>query len=79
MGLGQPVVNQPCSALVHEPRPQELVAVLPIEQLSRYCRQPSGGVLGSGDVMGMGSIEGLHHLDAKACIVREKDCKTGHC
>jgi hypothetical protein len=30
-------------------------------------------VLGSGYVLGVGSIEGLQHLNAKACIAREED------
>jgi hypothetical protein len=35
-------------------------------------------VLGSGDVLGMGSVEGLHHLDAEAGIVREEHRELGH-
>ena len=42
----QLAVNQPNSALVPEPRPQQLVAVLAVEQLSRHGWQPSGRVLG---------------------------------
>ena len=35
------------------------MAVLTIEQLCRYCRQPSGGVLGPGYVLGVGSVQDL--------------------
>jgi hypothetical protein len=35
-------------------------------------------VLGSGYVLGVGSIEGLQHLNAKACIAREEHRELGH-
>lgn len=41
-----------------KPRPQQLVAVLAVEQLSRHCRQPPRRVLGVGDVLGVGSPSG---------------------
>ncbi len=31
----------------------------------------------SGDVLSMGSVQSLHHLDAKAAIVREKHGELG--
>ena len=68
----QLVVNQPSSALVSEPRRQQLVAVLAVKQLSWYCRKPSRGVLRSRDVLSVGSVQGLHHLDAEVVMLADQ-------
>ena len=65
-------MNQPSSPLPPEPRRQQLVAVLAVEQLSRHCRQPPSGVLGSGDVLRVGSVQGLHHLDAEVVMLADE-------
>ena len=68
----QPVVNQPSSPLPPEPRRQQLVAVLAVEQLSRHCRQPPSGVLGAGDVLRVGCVQCLHHLDAEVVMLADE-------
>ncbi|MCP9790017.1 hypothetical protein KBY99_13695 [Cyanobium sp. Maggiore-St4-Cus] len=65
MGLEQVAGGEP-APLSPEPRRQEPVAVLAIEQLGRHCRQPSLRVPGAGYVLRVGSVHRLRHLDAEA-------------
>jgi hypothetical protein len=51
---------------------------LTVEQLSRHCRQPSRGVLSTGDVLRVGCVQCLHHLDAEAGTIGEKYGELGH-
>ena len=60
------------SPLPPEPRHQQLVAVLAVEQLSRHCRQPPSGVLGAGDVLCVGGVQCLHHLDAEVVMLADE-------
>lgn len=57
--------HNPRSPLPPDPRRQQLVAVLAVEQLGRHCQQPSRRVPRSGDVLGMGSVQRLQHQHAR--------------